>query len=124
MAAKLWKGGEPRNMDQPIFDELQRLHRTQGPQAAVEHLITFLRARRDFASLFYALLMKARQELGVSPIPTGAAKELPEAVHLPYEEAIRTLFAGDVAAFYERIAAWPPDIAAYLRDLAAPLGEP
>jgi hypothetical protein len=41
-----------------------------------------------------------------------------------YEEAIRALFAGDLAAFRERIAAWPPDIAAYLRDLTARLGEP
>ncbi|HEY0434997.1 MAG TPA: DUF2239 family protein [Phenylobacterium sp.] len=41
-----------------------------------------------------------------------------------YEEAIRALFARDLPAFHDRIAVWPPDIAAYLRDLAAPLAEP
>jgi hypothetical protein len=72
-----------------IFDELRRLTESENPRAAVDYLIDWLREQRDFTSLFYALLMKARLELGVSPIPTGAAKDLPEKVHLPYEEAIR-----------------------------------
>jgi hypothetical protein len=76
-------------MDQSIFDELHRLTQSPNPRAAVDHLIAWLRERKDFTSLFYALLMKARLELGVSPIPTGAAKDLPEKVHGPYEEAIR-----------------------------------
>ena len=37
-----------------------------------------------------------------------------------YEEAIRDLFAGDFDGFRQRIAAWPPDIAAYLSDLIEP----
>jgi hypothetical protein len=37
-----------------------------------------------------------------------------------YEEAIRALFAGDFDGFRQRIAAWPPDIAAYLSDLIEP----
>ena len=41
-----------------------------------------------------------------------------------YEDAIRALFGGDMTAFDARIAAWPPDIAAYLRDLTAPLAGP
>jgi hypothetical protein len=41
-----------------------------------------------------------------------------------YEEAIRALFAGDLAAFRQRITGWPSDIAAYLCELAGPLGEP
>ena len=40
-----------------------------------------------------------------------------------YEEAIRALFANDMAAFASLIDAWPPDIAAYLRDLTAPLSQ-
>jgi hypothetical protein len=76
-------------MDQAIFDELERMTAAQGAAAATDHLIAWLRERADYTSLFYALLMKARQELGVSPIPTGAAKDLPESVHAPYEEAIR-----------------------------------
>src|SRR6266849_7347007 len=76
-------------MDQAIFEELRQVRDSQGDAAAADRLISWLRERREFTSLFYALLMKARQELGVSPIPTGAAKDLPEAVHVPYEEAIR-----------------------------------
>jgi hypothetical protein len=77
-------------MDQAIFDELRQVNDAQGDAAAVDRLISWLRERRDFTSLFYALLMKSRLDLGVSPIPTGAARDLPEAVHAPYEEAIRT----------------------------------
>jgi hypothetical protein len=88
--ASFRESGVLRDMDEAIYDELQRLVQSQGPRAAVEHLIGWLRGRRDFTSLFYALLMKARLELGVSPIPTGAAKDLPEAIHGPYEEAIRS----------------------------------
>ena len=43
----------------------------------------------DLDALFYALLMKKRVELGVSPFPTGAAAELPSATHEEYEKAIR-----------------------------------
>lgn len=35
-----------------------------------------------------------------------------------YEEAIRTLFAGDLAGLSDRMAAWPPDLAAYALHLA------
>src|SRR6266404_5408939 len=38
-----------------------------------------------------------------------------------YEEAMRALFAGDLDRFHQQATAWPPDIAAYLRDLTAPL---
>ncbi|MBY0457732.1 MAG: hypothetical protein K2V38_10370, partial [Gemmataceae bacterium] len=48
-----------------------------------------LRAADDFQGLFYALLMKKRVELGVSPFPTGPANELPAHTHEPYEDAIR-----------------------------------
>ena len=77
-------------MDQAIFDELEQLTTAHGPAPAIDRLIAWLRERADYTSLFYALLLKARQELGVSPIPTGAAKDLPESVHAPYEEAIRS----------------------------------
>lgn len=36
-----------------------------------------------------------------------------------FEDASRALFAGDTAAFEQRLAAWPPDIADYLRRLLA-----
>ena len=45
--------------------------------------------QKDYASLFYALLLRKRQQLGVSPMPTGPASELPPYAHADYEEAIR-----------------------------------
>jgi hypothetical protein len=71
------------------LDELQRTLSSKGPEAAIEQLCTVLRSQKDYANLFYALLLKKRHALGVSPVPTEGANELPEAVHAPYEEAIR-----------------------------------
>lgn len=76
-------------MNPALFDQLSQHLRTQGPAAAIELLCSQLRANGEFHALFYALLLKKRQELGVSPIPTGPAEELPPAVHQPYEQAIR-----------------------------------
>ena len=61
-----------------------------GTAAAVESLIEQLTATRDYQALFYAMLLRARVNLGVSPFATGPASELPAAVHADYEEAIRT----------------------------------
>src|SRR5262249_46647699 len=43
----------------------------------------------EYASLFYALLMKKRHELGLSPVPTGPASEIPAGAQEKYEDAIR-----------------------------------
>jgi len=72
-----------------IFDELERTLITEGPDAAARCLCERLRDNKDYASLFYALLMRKRQQLGVTPIPTGPASDLPERTHTDYEEAIR-----------------------------------
>lgn len=77
------------NVDSSTFDELQCSLQQDGPDAAIEKLCTTLRDKKDYASLFYALLLRKRHELGVSPIPTGSSQDLPEAAHAPYEEAIR-----------------------------------
>jgi hypothetical protein len=76
-------------MDQAVFDDLQRRLAESGATAAIAQLCTVLRERKDYPNLFYALLLKKRHELGVSPIPTGPSQELPQAVHAPYEDAIR-----------------------------------
>ena len=39
--------------------------------------------------MFYALLLRKRVELGVSPFPTGPASDLPPDTHEAYEDAIR-----------------------------------
>ncbi|HJT79092.1 MAG TPA: hypothetical protein VJ739_17990 [Gemmataceae bacterium] len=76
-------------MDQAIFEQLQQTLAAKGPAAAIEQLCTDLREQKDYTGLFYALLMKRRHELGVSPIPTAPAQELPVEAHAPYEDAIR-----------------------------------
>ncbi|HTU91206.1 MAG TPA: hypothetical protein VMF69_14095 [Gemmataceae bacterium] len=76
-------------MDSPFFDELQNTLAAEGADAAVRRLCERLRDNKDYANLFYALLMHKRQHLGVSPIPTGPAADLPPSTHEEYEEAIR-----------------------------------
>jgi hypothetical protein len=76
-------------MDPAIFEELQRTLVAEGPEAALRRLCERLCENKDYSSLFYALLMHKRQQLGVSPIPTGPAADLPESTHAEYEEAIR-----------------------------------
>src|SRR6266404_4907100 len=72
-----------------LYDDLRQRLETQGPPAAIDKLCEALRKQKDYTGLFYALLMKKRHELGVSPIPTGPAQALPKEVHTPYEDAIR-----------------------------------
>lgn len=76
-------------MNAAQFDELQSLHATQGPGPAIDQLCKTLEEKKDYSNLFYALLMKKRSELGVSPIPTTPSSELPPEYHATYEEAIR-----------------------------------
>src|SRR5262249_11444560 len=76
-------------MDQHLFDQLQTTLDREGPAAAMERLWPELRARKDYSSLFYALLMKKRYDLGISPVPPGPSQDLPPAAHAPYEDAIR-----------------------------------
>src|SRR3954452_13744829 len=76
-------------MTATLFDQLDHTLRTEGAPAAIDRLCQALREAKDYNSLFYALLMKKRQELGVNPIPTGLASDLPDSVHTAYEGAIR-----------------------------------
>jgi hypothetical protein len=76
-------------MEASVFDELERTLKADGSDAALSRLCDHLRNSGDYHSLFYALLMKKRTELGVSPIPTAPSKDLPAEVHAPFEDAIR-----------------------------------
>src|SRR5947209_6420194 len=77
-------------MNPTVYDDLERTLTAQGPDAAVERLCATLREEKDYHSLFYALLLRKRHELGVSPLPTGPSADLPEAAVGPYEEGIRS----------------------------------
>jgi hypothetical protein len=109
-------------MDTALFDELADMLTRQGPEPAIERLCATLREDNDYGNLFYALLLKKRHELGVSPVPTEAAQALPESAHAPYEEAIRDaarlvgrlyLDAGDIprAWMYFRMLGEPAPVA-------------
>lgn len=76
-------------LDSAAFGRLQAAFTSGGASKAADALIAELRAAEDFNNLFYALLLKKRIELGVSPFPTGPAAELPPHTHEPYEQAIR-----------------------------------
>src|SRR5947199_5117645 len=76
-------------MDPALFDQLESTFRAEGARAAIERLCAGLREEKDYTGLFYALLLKKRHELGVSPLPTGPAADLPEPTHAAYEGAIR-----------------------------------
>ena len=76
-------------IDPAFYERLRSALASKGPKAAVEQLVADLRKAEDFQNLFYALLLKKRVELGVSPFPTGPSTELPPATHEPYEAAIR-----------------------------------
>lgn len=78
----------PPPFDPAVYDRL-RAAAAVGPVAAADALVAELRKADDFQNLFYALLLKKRVELGVSPFPTGPASELPPETHEPYEAAIR-----------------------------------
>jgi hypothetical protein len=109
-------------MDPAVFDELQQTLTSSGPAAAIDRLCDRLRERKDYTSLFYALLMKKRHELGVSPVPTAPAQDLPREAHEPFEQAIRDaarlvgnlyLEAGDIpqAWAYFRMIGEPQPVA-------------
>jgi hypothetical protein len=109
-------------MDPSLFEELETTLAGAGASAAIDRLCAALEARKEYAALFYALLLKKRHELGVSPVPTAPAQELPEAVHEPFEDGIRQacrrvgrlfLDAGDIpqAWVYFRMLGEPEPVA-------------
>jgi hypothetical protein len=79
----------PPTLAPEVFERLRKDFTEKGPGAAIDRLCAELRELGDYNALFYALLMKKRVELGVSPFPTGAAADLPKETHEDYEQAIR-----------------------------------
>ena len=76
--------------DPALFDALKQQLAAAGPNAAIDRLCVALRAAKDYAKLFYAMLMRKRVAMGVSPMPMSGANELTPAHQEEYEEAIRT----------------------------------
>jgi hypothetical protein len=76
-------------MEPARLEQLQATLRTDGPAAAIQRLCESLKAEKEYQSLFYALLMKKRHELGVSPIATGNNNDLPPHAQEGFENGIR-----------------------------------
>ncbi|HLW64060.1 MAG TPA: hypothetical protein VKS79_01995 [Gemmataceae bacterium] len=72
-----------------LYEALQQTLTKKGPVQAVEALCATLREKKDYAKLFYAMLMKKRVQMGVSPIPTASASGFSESQQTEYEDAIR-----------------------------------
>ena len=85
----LTESAPPPALDPAVYDRLRAALVAAGPAAAIDQLVAELRTAEDFGNLFYALLMKKRVELGVSPFPNGPSADLPAHTHEPYEHAIR-----------------------------------
>lgn len=86
-------------MHPSLFDQVEKALQAEGPAAAIGRLCQSLRDSRDYHLLFYALLLKTRHELGVSPIPTGPSQDIPRSAHPAYEEGIRSA-AREVGRLY------------------------
>jgi hypothetical protein len=108
-AVTMVSGGQPPS-DEVSFDLLEGVLRTGGPAAAIDRLIEQLNTAGDYRALLDALLLKARHELALPLISSGALSDLPEPVRTQYEEryiaAIRLvgsryLEGGDI------LGAWP-----------------
>jgi hypothetical protein len=97
-------------MNTALFERLQATLWSEGPAEAIDRLCGHLRDSGEYSALFYALLLKKRFELGVVPIPTGPATDLPENLHPAYEDAIRAA-AREVGGLYLKAGntpqAWP-----------------
>src|SRR5262245_33736584 len=79
----------PPATDSALYDELRAQLKKAGPANAIEELSRTLREQREYGKLFYAMLMKKRFEMGVSPIPTAGAAEMTAKQQEEYEGAVR-----------------------------------
>jgi hypothetical protein len=68
------------------FDSIAATLRERGPIAALERLADDLNASGDYRALLDAMLLKARQELGLPLIAPGSLADVPEPKRTQYEE--------------------------------------
>jgi len=76
-------------MNPQTYDDLKKTLETAGPGPAIDRLCQDLREQKNYGGLFYALLMKKRHLLGVSPNPNSSTQDIPAEHHAAYEDAIR-----------------------------------
>jgi hypothetical protein len=73
-----------------LYDDLRAKLQQSGAEEAIRELCESLRSAGDYAKLFYALLLKDRVAIGVTPIPTASANEMTTDQQEKYEDAIRS----------------------------------
>jgi len=100
----------PEGPGDPLFADLEKSLQELGPIAALDRLVDQLNERKNYRALLDALLLKARQDLGLPLIHVGPITEIPEPARSLYEnryvDAIRTVGS----RFLEErdlVAAWP-----------------
>ena len=67
------------------FDRISELKSSDGPQAAVDHLIATLREEKNYHRLFDALLLKQKVALGVSAVNPTSLDDVPEEQRKDFE---------------------------------------
>lgn len=94
-------------VDPELFNSVRRELESGGAAKAVGRLCDLLREAKEYSKLFYALLMKKRLAMGVSPIPTAPSTELTPAQQDEYETAIREA-AREVGGLFLKEGRIPP----------------
>jgi hypothetical protein len=77
-------------MDAALLTQLESTFRDRGGAAALNHLCDALRRQGEFTTLFYAMLMAKRHELGLDPVPTNPVSDVPVEQQTEFENTIRT----------------------------------
>ena len=73
-------------MAEQTFTDIEQLHRTAGPGAAIDRLIESLRAERDYRRLFDAMLLRKRHEMGLS-LAQPTSLDVPDDKRDEFEQA-------------------------------------
>lgn len=68
------------------FDRIAELKDSDGPQAAIDFLIGTLREEKNFHKLFDALLLKKKQELGLSLVRPTSLEDVPADIRPDFEK--------------------------------------
>jgi hypothetical protein len=74
-------------MSDSEFAKIDETHRSRGPSAAVDELISTLEAGRDWHRLFDALLLKKKLEMGLPVARPASFDQVPEDRQPEFEEA-------------------------------------
>lgn len=95
-----------------FYQQLNDQAGTLAPQTLLDLLLDHLRAQRDYAGLFQAMLLEARARLGLPLVlpQVESSQVIPASLQEPYEEAIRQAAHAVGHLFLDNqdvVGAWP-----------------